>query len=219
MAVLRSGLIADQIQYLLSVSRYENGALYFGVPEARRGSAQLLGLVSWLPEYATGSPAHVYGQLCEELTSAWNLRSAAVVSVGDERQRVGERAELYSLQLQRQNYLSIGAQIAWVSQEAPNLGYDIEIRSPRPIKCIEVKGSRAPSLSFILSDNEWQAALRLQDVYEINFWGDVRLDESAPQGYARLTGLGFPIVIENPATVLTRSPYVIQPQGWKVRLE
>jgi hypothetical protein len=218
LALLRSGVFADQIRHILSISSSAGDALTFPPSDARRGAAQLLGLLSGMPDFDYGPPCQLRGALREELESVWNLGDPVTIvpEFVTDRQRVGLRAERYSLQLEWSRHVGAVSDVQWVAPDAPELGYDIEIRRPETRR-VEVKGSRALELSFVLSDNEWRAANRYGPSYEIYYWADLRLNEPEAEGYLRLRSMGYPRIIRNPALALTLPPYTMTPEAWRVR--
>jgi hypothetical protein len=90
--------------------------------------------------------------------------------------------------------------IFWVAKDSDELGWDVEDRSVTPHRCIEVKGRRDDEVVFFLSDNEWQKAVELGALYEIQFWGGIDLTCDPASEYARLRATGYPLVISNIST-------------------
>lgn len=82
---------------------------------------------------------------------------------------------------------------------------------------IEVKGSRGRDVSFVLSVNEWHKAQQYGDLYEIQFWADVRLGADPAREYQRLRAAGSPMVIPHPAAVLGHQPWSMEPTNYRVR--
>lgn len=115
-----------------------------------------------------------------------------------ERKKIGDRAEMYSLQFERTK--SDPASIIWVARDTDSLGYDIEDRSRDELRCIEVKGRRDAEIIFFLSENEWNTAQRLGNHYEIHFWGEINLSTEPAIEYSALREAGYPIIFTNPAS-------------------
>jgi hypothetical protein len=105
---------------------------------------------------------------------------------------------MYSVQFERTR-LGTSA-IFWVAKDSDELGWDVEDRSVTPHRCIEVKGRRDDEVVFFLSDNEWQKAVELESLYEIQFWGGIDLACDPAIEYARLRANGYPLVINNIST-------------------
>jgi hypothetical protein len=222
LAVLRSGYFSEQVQHLISIARYEGEDLIFDATRMRPMAAQLLGLLARLPDFAAGQPCRIKGSLRVDIESAWTLQAMPTPSTAatmTPRTEVGNRAELYSLQLERTRFIGAAPNVHWVSPEDPDAGYDIEVREGARLRRIEVKGSRAQTVSFTMSDNEWQAAAHFADDYEIHFWGTIRLEERQEFGYDRLISACYPIVILNPRQVLESYPWTIRSETWRVRRE
>jgi len=218
--LLRSGALAEQIRTALAVGKIKDDTLRLPLAQIKRASPQLLAVLSRIPDVLVGSPVVIPAGLVSELESAWNqcsLPVPAALGNADLNLQVGERAELYSLQLECSAYVGASVNVNWVSRDDPKAGYDLEVRREEPSRCIEVKGSRGKQLAFILTTNELDTARRLGPRYEINFWGDVRLHLRARDDYLRLREAGYPVVIRNPAAVLFTEQWVCQPTEYRVR--
>jgi Domain of unknown function (DUF3883) len=220
LAILRSGCLSEQVQHLTSISRYEGEDLVFEAARMRPGALQLLGLLARLPGFVAGQPCRVQGSLRVDVESAWSLQDMPTLKTAvtiSPREEVGNLGELYSLQLERTRFIGAAPNVRWVSPEDPGAGYDIEVREGGRLRRIEVKGSQAETVTFAISDNEWQTSERYARDYEIHFWGTIRPGEKPESGYGRLIEAGYPIVILNPHQVLSAYPWTMRPQIWRVR--
>jgi hypothetical protein len=134
----------------------------------------------------------------------------------EQRERVGHRAEAYSLRLERDHH-GAGA-ILHVSRDAGDgFGYDLEDVSIDPSRLIECKGSRSSRLRFVMSANELATAEKHFARYEIHFWGDINLDRGPVEDYAALREAGYPAIIGDPAGAIERGELVADADAWNVR--
>jgi hypothetical protein len=133
-----------------------------------------------------------------------------------ERNRVGWRAELYSLRLERS--LLGPKRVLHISRDAGDqFGYDIEAIEAEGSRLIEVKGSRSAVLSFTLSAQELDVARARAGRYEIQFWGEIELGAQPAEEYGKLRSRGYPIVIHNPAEVIEQQDWSVEARSWLVR--
>jgi hypothetical protein len=153
-----------------------------------------------------------------ELDSVWNeLPPSSRVDwpeLDKRRKAIGDRAELYSLQLAREAQPGALQYIQWVSRDDDTLGYDIEITG-NPIRHIEVKGTSGPNVQFLLSANELEVARRHRSNYEIQFWGEVNLARDPVEEYRQLIDRGYPLRIVDPASVLEQYPWELVPTQYR----
>ncbi len=100
------------------------------------------------------------------LARRWDLNASNL--------ETGRRAEQLSMEHERQRLQSAGRpdlNPVLVAIDDNTLGYDIRSFEPDGSpRYIEVKGCSAPPLMFFLSRNEWGAASRLKDQYEVHVW-------------------------------------------------
>jgi hypothetical protein len=154
-----------------------------------------------------------------ELDSVWNeLPLTSRIDSQDiekRRKAIGDRAELYSLQVERSAYVGSWRQITWVSRDDDSLGYDIEVPG-NPTRRIEVKGSAGRDLQFFLSANEYRVAQRHGSSYEIHFWGQINVKKDPVEEFERLVTAGYPIRVADPTSALTQRPWLIEPSQYRV---
>jgi hypothetical protein len=155
-----------------------------------------------------------------ELESAWNqidFAPPAPLTGVEHRLAVGERAELYSLQLERSARVGASSSILWISRDDSTAGYDIEVKDRPYPRCIEVKGSSdSRGVTFFFSSNELDVSRDVGSQYEVHFWGGVRLNLRASDDYARLRAEGYPVVIKDPSSALFGPDWSCEPTGYKV---
>lgn len=135
----------------------------------------------------------------------------------ENRERVGHRAEAYSLRLERDQH-GPGAILHVSRDEGDQFGHDLEDISTDPSRLIECKGSRTGALGFVMSANELAVAREHPDRYEIQYWGRINLARSPIEEYTALRGAGYPTVIRDPAGAIARGELDAQPEAWSVRL-
>jgi hypothetical protein len=201
LTLIRAGYFHDQARFLIECGSVQpNGNLHCSLRMSRAGAPQLTGLLSIWEEVQTFPEVVVPGSLLQDLNTVWALLPPPVVLPKwvAERKEVGNRAEMYSVQFERTK-LGTSA-IFWVAKDSDELGWDVEDRSVTPHRCIEVKGRRDDEVVFFLSDNEWQKAVELGALYEIQFWGGIDLTCDPASEYARLRATGYPLVISNIST-------------------
>jgi hypothetical protein len=135
--------------------------------------------------------------------------------VGD-RERVGHRAEAYSLRLERELH-GPGAILHVSRDEGDGFGYDLEDISTDPSRLIECKGSRSSTLSFVISAHELDVAQHNPDRYEIHYWGEISLRREPEEEYEALRDTDYPIVITDPAGAVDRGLLVAEAAAYRVR--
>lgn len=219
LAMLRSGLFHDQARRLLEAATPdEDGRLTCRLHDARRAGAQLVGSLQAWPEVRTRPELVIPPDLVEELSTAWALLPPPPVERGEAettKKSIGDRAELYSYQLERSRTHRLSA-IVWVSRDDENLGYDIEDRSVAPRRLIEVKGSSETAVRFFLSDNEWRKAHENRDRYEVHFWGGINLHRDVGDEFHLLRGMGYPLIYRDIPEVIANEGLLATPWKWKV---
>jgi hypothetical protein len=217
--MLRRGLFHDQVRRLLEAATPdENGRLTCPLREARRAGAQLVGVLQAWPEVRTRPELVIPRDLVEELSTAWALLPPPPVERGlaeTTKKSIGDRAELYSYQLERSKADSLSV-IVWASRDDESLGYDIEDRSTTPRRLIEVKGSTETAVRFFLSDNEWRKAHENRDRYEVHFWGGINLHRDVGDEFALLRGLGYPLIYKDIPEVIAKGSLLATPWQWRV---
>jgi hypothetical protein len=221
LALLRSGLLAAQVRDLLPVLVVTEAGYHCSAASARRVAPQLVGVLAALPgvrvrgrlELDLAVSAELESPLCQQLVPPMAQPGSA-----EERQQVGDRAELYSLSLEHSAYLGASRDVLWVSRDDYSAGYDIEAGPSDARRYVEVKGSRGREITFILSSGEWDAANRLGAAYEIHFWGDIRLNSDPRDEYVRLREAGYPQRVVEPAAALLSEDWEMAPVGYRVRL-
>lgn len=223
LVLFRSGLFAEQIRLLLAeVKERADGLFTASVVASKRRAPQVLGLLSRLPGVEVNRQIVLSRSIVAELESAWNqvpIRPPAPFGklAPETRLDIGERAELYSMQLERSKFLGASASVLWTSRDDAGAGYDIEVLHESPSRKIEVKGSQGAAPSFYLSSGELKAARTHGDSYEIHFWGDIRLGARADYDFGRLVDAGYPIVISDPATELFTDAWTCEVDRYRVR--
>jgi hypothetical protein len=199
--LIRAGFFYDQARLLLELGELDvAGTLHCPLRTAQTMAPQLVHLLQeW--EGVTLSPRfRAAPQVVQEINSVWALMPPPPDTPAwlTERKKIGDRAEMYSLQFERTK--SNPASIIWVARDTDSLGYDIEDRSRDELRCIEVKGRRDGEIIFFLSENEWNTAQRLGLSYEIHFWGEINLSTEPAIEYSALREAGYPIIFTNPAS-------------------
>jgi hypothetical protein len=221
-AIIRSGLMANQIRALRDILRKDGAGYRCGRSAAQAVAPQLVGLLGRMPDVIIGSYIDIGRQSGLELDSVWNelpLTSRFNWQDADKRRKaLGDRAELYSLQLERSSHVGAREIIAWVSRDSDSFGYDIEVQSV-PARRIEVKGSAGRDIRFYLSTNEYRVAQLHGANYEIHFWGDIRMQSDPVEEFERLIKAGYPVRIIDPASTLSAAPWVIKPSQYQVSFE
>jgi hypothetical protein len=131
------------------------------------------------------------------------------------RERIGQRAEAYSLRLERELH-GPGA-ILHVSRDAgDHFGYDLEDVSTEPSRLVECKGTASSTLTFMITENELAVAQRNRDRYEIHHWANISLHRSPEEEYAAFRAASYPTVIRDPAGAIERGELRLEPASWRV---
>jgi hypothetical protein len=217
--IIRSGLMADQIRSLRQVLRRKGDGYVCGRSAAQAAAPQLAGLLGRVPDVEVGGQIAIGRDAGLELDSVWNeLHPTSRVDWQDREKRrkaIGDRAELYSLQLERSSHVGALEQINWVSRDDDSFGYDIEVVGS-PTRCIEVKGSSGRDVQFLISANEYRVAEQRKGCYEIHFWGEIDLRRDPLDEYDRLRASGYPVCVIDPTVALLAEPWVIEPAQYRV---
>ncbi len=197
MGLIRAGSFHDQARRLIECSEIrDDGSLSCSLRSARRQAPQLVGVLDYWPTVNLTPLLHVPADLLRELNTVWALLPPSEEPTWvRERKAVGDRAEMYTVQLERTTRNP--SEIAWVARDDDTLGYDVEDRSTAPPRCIEVKGRRDAQVVFYMSANEWRRAQQLGENYEVHFWGEINLSRQPGAEYAALRALGYPRVYQD----------------------
>ena len=217
--IIRSGMMADQIRSLRSVLRRNGDSYVCGRSVAQAAAPQLTGLLGRMPDVNVTGRIVIGRASGLVLDSVWNeLPPASRTDWQDIEKRrkvIGDRAELYSLQLERSSHVGALDRINWVSRDDDSLGYDIEVVGSQTRR-IEVKGSAGRDIHFLLSANEYRVATRHGSNYEIHYWGEIDIRQDPLEEYDRLRSAGYPVRVTDPAVSLLGEPWVIEPAQYRV---
>jgi hypothetical protein len=216
--VLRSGYLADQARRLVESAVFDPVADCFRChSELRREAPQLLAILGLRERVIVGGEIRLSRQLYEQVGTVWAFmeQSEQLPPWLKERQLVGHLAELFSWNFERIR-ADDPSRVGWVSQDDDSLGYDIEDHNASPSRCIEVKGSRGPSVQFIMSPNEMRKARILGSRYEIHFWGQLDLSQNPETHYDALVGAGYPITIRDPVVEFDLAGWQLEPESWRI---
>lgn len=218
-AIVRSGIMASQIRAIRAVLRKSGEGYVCSRVAAQSVAPQLVGLLARMPEVRIGGRITIGAAAGIELDSMWNeLAPEGRIDwqeVEMRRKAIGDRAELYSMQLETSVQVGARENVFWVSRDDDSLGYDIEVRG-NPIRRIEVKGSSGPDVKFLLSSNEYRVARTHRDAYEIHFWGKINLRLDPQDDFERLISAGYPIRISDPVAAFSNAPWRIEPSVYRV---
>lgn len=219
LALIRAGYFHDQARTLLDMgaSQADGSILIRPLATARRACPQLTGLLLHWPEVATARQVfRIPSDLVEEMGAGWALLpppEAGQIEAALIRKTVGNRGELYSYQFEKLRAAS-PSDIVWVSQDNEALGYDVEDRSERPYRRIEVKASGGRLIRFFLSDNEFGRAHDDPERYEVQFWGGIDLGSNPADEFRRLRQQSYPIIFRDLPTQLGTGALVATPTQW-----
>lgn len=210
--LLESPLMARQVLALLEAATPLGEGYVVTRAAAHRASPQAALLLRW------GQP----GEAVHYLLPAQLLATHSLVEQPSDAplwvqrlQRVGHRAEQYTLLLER---TASPGRVLHVAAESDRYGYDVEVTTPGQPRRIEVKGSQGSEVSFFLSRNERAAAARWGQQYELQFWGNVNLALPMDQEYSDLRRAGYPRILRNLDARLVAGDFDLQPTEWLVRL-
>lgn len=215
---LRAGDLEREVLAFLGEAETIDGHAHLLQARTRTIAPALAAVVGWQPAWRADDHFVV------PLDALRVAMAGAAMEIADghpdwveDRNRVGHRAEAYSLRLEREQH-GPGAILHVSRDEGDRFGYDLEDISVGPSRLIECKGSRAAALSFVISANELAVAGEHRDRYEIQYWGRVNLDRSPDEDYAALREAGYPTIIRDPAGAIERDELTAQTEAWKVRL-
>lgn len=203
LTLIRAGHFYDQARMLLETGRTDDtGGLHCSIRSARTVAPQLVAIVEGWAGVTTYPELRIAASVVQELNSVWALLPPApeLPKWAAERKEVGNRAEMYTVQLERTQISP--SQILWVARDSDAIGFDVEDVSINPSRCIEVKGRRDNEVVFYLSDEEWRKAQILGERYEIHFWGGIDLSVQPSVEYSLLRASGYPFIFKNPAAQL-----------------
>jgi hypothetical protein len=215
LTLIRSGHFFDQARLLLETGKIDGGVLRCPIRTARVVAPQLVAIVEGWTGVSTYPDLVIPNAILQELNSVWALLppEPEIPKWAAERKAVGNRAEMYTVQLERTRVSP--SKILWVARDSDSLGFDVEDTSVSPTRCIEVKGRRDNDVVFYLSEREWEKAQELGDRYEVHFWGEIDLATEPAVEYALLRNNGYPVVFKNPATLIGMT-LVSVPVKWRV---
>lgn len=216
-ALIRAGLLHDQARHLIETgTSHANGDLVCEQRTARAGAAQLVGMLSWW-DISTWPAIVVPKTLLDELSTVWALLPPAPETPTwvVERQEIGNRAEMYTVQVERLGAANPG-DVVWVARDSSSLGWDVEDRAAAPLRRIEVKGSRQVEPIFFFSENEWKKANDHADTYEVHFWGGIDLARSPADEFSALRAAGFPIIIKRVVEEVASGRWLAVPTNWRI---
>ncbi len=196
LSLIRSGHFAEQARLLTEAGSLDSdGSLRCPRGQALKLAPQLVGILRRWPATIVASDVLVPADIAKELGDVWVFEPSRSREESL-RLKVGDRAELYTYQLERLRR-GDASSIRWVSRENQNLGYDVEDVSESPSRLIEVKGSGGAPVRFFLSVNEWRVAHLEARRFEIHYWGEIDLNLTPQKDFDRLRGRGFPLVFRN----------------------
>lgn len=215
---LRTRSLEREVMAFLSEAEVHNGHARLLQARTRTIAPALAAVIGWQPEWRTNDHFVVpFDALQVAMAGAAMEIADSRPDWVEERERVGHRAEAYSLRLGREQH-GPGAILHVSRDEGDQVGYDLEDISLSPPRFIECKGSRATMLSFVMSVNEMAVAGEHPDRYEIHYWGGVNLGRGPDEDYAALRKAGYPTVIRDPAGAIESGELTAQAEAWKVRL-
>ncbi len=218
-ALIRGGLMHDQARHLVeSGTPLANGDMSCEHRIIRARAPQLLGLLAWW-NVEVSSTVLIPRALVKELTTVWAMLPPPPETPTwvRERQEVGNRAEMYTVQFERRSATN-PSNIVWVARDSSSLGWDVEDRGASPMRQIEVKGSRATDPIFYFSDNEWRKANEHSGTYEVHFWGNIDLGRAPASEYETLLSAGYPLIIRNIVDEVEAGRWLAFATQWRVSL-
>jgi hypothetical protein len=217
-AALDAGAYEADAVALLRQAAGVQGYLRLPLPRARTVAPALAAILSWVPPWRDGQ------YLVVPLAALQGAAETAALYLAEERpewlerrERVGVRAEAYSLRYERRRH-GAGHVVHASREYGDHLGYDIEDGSHPPSRLIEVKGSAAATVRFVLTEREAQTARESGDRYEIQFWGNIRLELEPASEYAALRSHGYPTTLRDPSQMLEEGMLTADPVAWRCEL-
>lgn len=217
-AVLGTGAFNAEIEALLGVAETDAMAATCEFARLRRQAPRVSAVLAWNASYRVGK------RLVVPLALLEGVLAATTIDVVEEApewvrelQRVGCRAEAYTLR--RERSLHGADKVLHVSRDSGDrFGYDVETLVP-PTRCIEVKGSRSATVSFMLTRTERKAARQLADRHEVQFWGEISLQRRPEDEYQLLVQRGYPRFFYGLAEALEADEqWSLQCEVWRVTL-
>ena len=199
--LIQSGLMHDQVRQMVEASIIDDdGMASSRIGRLRHSAPQLLGLLRAWPDIVGPSFVRIPSDLFALIDTPWSL-VPSTSRREDHRQAVGDRAEAYSFYLLRLESRHPNS-VVWVSRDDQGLGYDIEDNSTGQVHRVEVKGSQAKDVRFLLSAHEHDVAHFDPSSYEVHFWGEINLNRRPNFEFSMLRKRGFPLRFENLAAYL-----------------
>jgi hypothetical protein len=215
-SLIDAGYFRNQARMLLASGDFTvSGNLVCKRSHALGVAAQLTGALRRWTDVVLDSHLRVPATLVEELLATWALQPIPRRPDEEARQEIGDRAEAYSYQLERER-AGDPSRVQWVALDDDALGYDIKNAATSPERCIEVKGSQGPEVRFFLSSNEWEVGHRLVEAYEIHFWGGISLTRPRATEYRQLREQGYPLVFRNLPRVLESGQLIGTPSQYLI---
>ncbi len=220
-SIIRAGLMHDQARRVIEAGAVgRDGSFTCEHRIARACAPQLIGLLSWW-EIQVFPVVVIPKPVIRELDTVWALLPPVPVAPAwvVERQEIGNRAEMYTVQHEKLIAQEQGRapSVVWVAQESSEFGWDVEDRASHPIRRIEVKGSRETEPVFYFSENEWKKAHDHKDSYEVQFWGGIDLSRRAADEFPVLLASGFPLIVRNIAAELGAGNWQATSTRWRIQ--
>ncbi len=214
-----AGGLEREIEAFLIEAETEGGDVRLHTSRARRVAPALCAVLSWRSEWRDGA------SLCVPRSALDTAMAEAAMQIAEGRspwvaelERVGYRAEAYSLRLEREQHGAHAVTHVSADDDGDRFGYDIEESSSGFTRRIEAKGSRSGSVTFTLSESELGAAQAARGLYEIQFWGDIDLATAPRHEYVHLRNAGYPAVLQDPAGMIKRGELNAVAAGWRCAL-
>lgn len=213
---LRAGSLDREVLAFLAEADTQGDHAVLRYARARTVCPALAAVVSWVPQWRMGNLLRVPLDALQTAmaVAAMDLAEHRPDWVAD-RERVGQRAEAYSLRLERERH-GIAAVLHTSREEGDRFGYDLEEVSNTPSRLIECKGSRGSTLRFVISAHELGVAAREGNRYEVQYWGEIDLSRVPDREYRLLREAGYPKVIDDPAKAVDDRVLVAECASWNV---
>jgi hypothetical protein len=215
-AFLLTGAYDEQLAALLDAGTVTAGALHVPLSRLSRTAPTAGAILAWTAAYRRASNLVLPLREIEDLLAVTAMEQTAEVPdwVSD-KQTIGWRAELYSLRLERARHGAL--QVLHVSRDVGDgFGYDIEDTTAEPSRLIEVKGSRAALVTFVLTARELRSAREQPERYEIQFWGEMALSRDPRREFDLLCDRGYPVVLRDVAMSIDDGAWPARPDTWRV---
>lgn len=213
---LRAGGMERQVLAFLAEAETAAAQVRLLQARARTVAPALATVVGWQPAWRDGE----YFVVPVAVVQTAMTGAAMLIADGRpdwvlERERVGHRAEAYSLRMEREDR-GAGALLHVSRDEGDQFGYDLEDVSTQPSRLIECKGSRSITTIFIMSAHELAVARRERRRYEIHYWGQIDLRRTPEADYEELRRADYPRVIPDPIDAIDRGELSVEATAWKV---